>query len=158
MDRILCRIRLFNSQGKEIAKPISPSFESAYEEDSDSEQAQRDKDMQKNLALVAKYFKKLYKPTNNNLRTSSKSKNKNVDTTLRLSKPKEWGCFQAMSTVIFGTVRQPDLLSWCLTAYVTLELISAMKARTLISQWLPRCFSDELPGLPPAREIEIWLS
>ncbi|GKE28033.1 hypothetical protein Tco_1443417, partial [Tanacetum coccineum] len=58
----------------------------AYEVDSDSEQAQRDKDMQKNMALVAKYFKKLYKPTNNNLRTSSNSKNKNVDTTLR--KPK----------------------------------------------------------------------
>nr|GEV48201.1 retrovirus-related Pol polyprotein from transposon TNT 1-94 [Tanacetum cinerariifolium] len=37
--------------------------------------------MQKNLALIAKYFKKIYKPTNNNLRTSSKSKNKNVDTT-----------------------------------------------------------------------------
>nr|GEX91190.1 reverse transcriptase domain-containing protein [Tanacetum cinerariifolium] len=42
--------------------------------------------MQKNLALIAKYFKKIYKPTNNNLRTSSNSKNKNVDTTPR--KPK----------------------------------------------------------------------
>nr|GEZ12297.1 hypothetical protein [Tanacetum cinerariifolium] len=39
--------------------------------------------MQKNLALIAKYFKKIYKPTNNNLRTSSNSKNKNVDTALR---------------------------------------------------------------------------
>nr|GEU75507.1 retrovirus-related Pol polyprotein from transposon TNT 1-94 [Tanacetum cinerariifolium] len=58
----------------------------AFEEDSDPEQAQRDKDMQKNLALIAKYFKKIYKPTNNNLRTSSNSRNKNVDMTLR--KPK----------------------------------------------------------------------
>nr|GEW23450.1 hypothetical protein [Tanacetum cinerariifolium] len=39
--------------------------------------------MQKNLALIAKYFKKIYKPTNNNLRTSSNSWNKNVDTTPR---------------------------------------------------------------------------
>nr|GFA29331.1 hypothetical protein [Tanacetum cinerariifolium] len=39
--------------------------------------------MQKNLALIAKYFKKIYKPTNNNLRTSSNSKNKNVDTSSR---------------------------------------------------------------------------
>ncbi|GKF62130.1 hypothetical protein Tco_0182184 [Tanacetum coccineum] len=39
--------------------------------------------MQKNLALIAKYFKKIYKPTNNNLRTSSNTINKNVDTTLR---------------------------------------------------------------------------
>ncbi|GJY53374.1 hypothetical protein Tco_0445038 [Tanacetum coccineum] len=42
--------------------------------------------MQKNLALIAKYFKKIYKPTNNNLRTSSNSRNKNVDNSPR--KPK----------------------------------------------------------------------
>nr|GEW82490.1 Gag-Pol polyprotein [Tanacetum cinerariifolium] len=70
-------------KGKEIAKPITPPSETAFEEDSDPEQAQKDKDMQKNLALIAKYFKKIYKPTNNNLRTSSNSKNKNVDTTPR---------------------------------------------------------------------------
>nr|GEZ63504.1 hypothetical protein [Tanacetum cinerariifolium] len=63
-------------KGKEIAKPITPPSETASEEDSDLEQTQRDKDMQKNLALIAKYFKKIYKPTNNNLRTSSNSKNK----------------------------------------------------------------------------------
>ncbi|GJS94628.1 retrovirus-related pol polyprotein from transposon TNT 1-94 [Tanacetum coccineum] len=70
-------------KGKEIAKPITPSSESASEEDSDPEQAQKDKEMQKNLALIAKYFKKLYKPTNNNLRTSSNTRKKYVDTTPR---------------------------------------------------------------------------
>nr|GEV18393.1 integrase, catalytic region, zinc finger, CCHC-type, peptidase aspartic, catalytic [Tanacetum cinerariifolium] len=65
-------------RGKEIAKQITSPFESAYDEDSDPEQAQRDKDMHKNLALIAKYFKKIYKPTNNNLKTSSNSRNKNV--------------------------------------------------------------------------------
>nr|GEV66375.1 integrase, catalytic region, zinc finger, CCHC-type, peptidase aspartic, catalytic [Tanacetum cinerariifolium] len=68
-------------KGKEIAKPITPPFETASKEDNDLEQAQRDKDMKKNLALIVKYFKKIYKPTNNNLRTSSNSKNKNLDTT-----------------------------------------------------------------------------
>nr|GEU50381.1 hypothetical protein [Tanacetum cinerariifolium] len=68
-------------KGKEIAKPITPPSKTASEEDSDPKPAQRDKDMQKNLVLIAKYFKKIYKPTNNNLRTSSNSKNKNVDTT-----------------------------------------------------------------------------
>nr|GEW66074.1 hypothetical protein [Tanacetum cinerariifolium] len=71
------------TQGKEIAKPITPPSESASEEDSYPEQAQKDKDMQKNLALIAKYFKKLYKPTNNNLRTSSNPRNNNVETTPR---------------------------------------------------------------------------
>ncbi|GJS95699.1 hypothetical protein Tco_0802667 [Tanacetum coccineum] len=46
-------------KGKEIAKPIEPPFESAFEEDSDPEQAQRDKDMQKNLALIAKKPKRV---------------------------------------------------------------------------------------------------
>ncbi|GJR01697.1 retrovirus-related pol polyprotein from transposon TNT 1-94 [Tanacetum coccineum] len=70
-------------KGKETAKPITPPSESASEEDSDPEQAHRDKDMQKNLALIAKYFKKIYKPTNKNLRTSSNSRNKIVDTSPR---------------------------------------------------------------------------
>ncbi|GKD35525.1 hypothetical protein Tco_1251034 [Tanacetum coccineum] len=42
------------NKGKEIAKPIIPLSESASKEDSDPEQAQRDKDMQKNLTLIAK--------------------------------------------------------------------------------------------------------
>nr|GFB85703.1 hypothetical protein [Tanacetum cinerariifolium] len=46
-------------KGKEIAKPITPPSETAFEEDSDPEQAQRDKDMQNNLALIAKCFKKI---------------------------------------------------------------------------------------------------
>ncbi|GJU52264.1 hypothetical protein Tco_1225978 [Tanacetum coccineum] len=40
-------------KGKEVAKPITPQSESVSEEDSDPEQAQRDKEMQKNLALLA---------------------------------------------------------------------------------------------------------
>nr|GEZ24623.1 hypothetical protein [Tanacetum cinerariifolium] len=70
-------------KGKEVDKPITPLSETTSEKDNDPEQAQRDKDMQKNLALIRKYFKKIYKPTNNNLRTSSNSKNKNVDTSPR---------------------------------------------------------------------------
>ncbi|GJW26759.1 hypothetical protein Tco_0040570 [Tanacetum coccineum] len=60
---------------------------------SDPEQAQKDKDMQKNLALIAKYFKKLYKPTNNNLRTSSNTRNKNVDTNPRYKTDNPTGQF-----------------------------------------------------------------
>nr|GEW85325.1 retrovirus-related Pol polyprotein from transposon TNT 1-94 [Tanacetum cinerariifolium] len=62
-------------------------------------QTSRDKDMQKNLALIEKYFKKIYKPTNNNLRTSSNSKNKNVDTTLRFKNDNQTGQFGNQRTV-----------------------------------------------------------
>nr|GEU32063.1 hypothetical protein [Tanacetum cinerariifolium] len=48
-------------KGNEIAKLITPPSETVSEEDNDPEQAQRDTDMQKNLALIAKYFKKIYK-------------------------------------------------------------------------------------------------
>nr|GEV99846.1 hypothetical protein [Tanacetum cinerariifolium] len=41
-------------KGKEIAKPIKPPYETASEEDNDPEQTQKNKDMQKNLALIAK--------------------------------------------------------------------------------------------------------
>ncbi|GKA85183.1 hypothetical protein Tco_0806837, partial [Tanacetum coccineum] len=41
-------------KGKEIAKPITPPSESAFEEDSDPEHAQKDKEMQKNLELIEK--------------------------------------------------------------------------------------------------------
>nr|GEZ37721.1 hypothetical protein [Tanacetum cinerariifolium] len=86
-------------KGKEIAKLITPLFKTASKEDSDPKQAQRDKDMQKNLALIAKYFKKIYKPTNNNLRTSSNSRNKNVDTTLLYKNDNQSGQLRNQRTV-----------------------------------------------------------
>nr|GEV49158.1 Gag-Pol polyprotein [Tanacetum cinerariifolium] len=86
-------------KGKEIAKPITPPSETASEEDSDPKQAQRDKDMKKNLALIAKYFKKIKKPTNNNLRTSLNSKNKNVDTTPRFKNDNQSRQFGNQRTV-----------------------------------------------------------
>ncbi|GJW71033.1 retrovirus-related pol polyprotein from transposon TNT 1-94 [Tanacetum coccineum] len=87
--------RLNRYKGKEIAKPITPPSESASEEDSDPKQAQRDKYMQKNLALITKYFKKIYKPTNNNLKTSQNSRNQNVDTTPRYRMTIRMDCWES---------------------------------------------------------------
>nr|GEW69379.1 retrovirus-related Pol polyprotein from transposon TNT 1-94 [Tanacetum cinerariifolium] len=75
-------------------------------EDSDREQAQRDKDMQRNLALIAKYFKKIYKPTNNNLRTSSNTKNKNLDTTPRYKKDNQARKFGNQRTMTIAGARE----------------------------------------------------
>ncbi|GJR24847.1 hypothetical protein Tco_0973374 [Tanacetum coccineum] len=73
-------------KGKEIAKPITPLSESASEEDSDLEQAKRDKDMQKNLALVAK--------------------NKNVDTTPRYKNDNQTGQFGNQRTMTIDRARE----------------------------------------------------
>nr|GEW93706.1 hypothetical protein [Tanacetum cinerariifolium] len=69
-------------------------------------QTSRDKDMQKNLAFIAKYFKKIYKPTNNNLRTSSNYKNKNVDMTLRYKNDDHSGQFGNQRTVNIARARE----------------------------------------------------
>ncbi|GJW47386.1 retrovirus-related pol polyprotein from transposon TNT 1-94 [Tanacetum coccineum] len=98
--------RYSQHKGKEIAKPVTPQSESVSEEDSDPEQAQRDKDMQKNLALLAKYFKRLYKPTNNNLRTSSNSRNKTEDTTPRYNNDNQSGQFGNQRTMTVAGARE----------------------------------------------------
>nr|GEW07068.1 retrovirus-related Pol polyprotein from transposon TNT 1-94 [Tanacetum cinerariifolium] len=81
-------------------------LQQASEEDNNPEQAQRDKDMQKNLALIAKYFKKIYKPTKNNLRTSSNSKSKNVDTTPRYKNDDHSGQFGTQRTLNVVAARE----------------------------------------------------
>nr|GEV55829.1 hypothetical protein [Tanacetum cinerariifolium] len=86
-------------KGKEIAKPITPPYETVSEEDNDLKQAQRDKDRQK-------YFKKIHKPTNNNLRTSSNSRNKNVDTTPQYKNDNQSGQFGNQRTVNVAGARE----------------------------------------------------
>ncbi|GJX80322.1 hypothetical protein Tco_0328471 [Tanacetum coccineum] len=73
---------------------------------SDPEQAHRDKDIQKNLALIAKYFKKIYKPTNNNLITSSNTRNKNVDTSPRYKNDNQTRQFGNQRTVTVAGARE----------------------------------------------------
>ncbi|GJS16129.1 hypothetical protein Tco_0410601 [Tanacetum coccineum] len=62
--------------------------------------------IKKNLALIAKYFKKLYKPTNNNLRTSSNIRNKNVDTTPRYKNDNQTGQFRNQRTMTVAGARE----------------------------------------------------
>ncbi|GJX07248.1 retrovirus-related pol polyprotein from transposon TNT 1-94 [Tanacetum coccineum] len=93
-------------KGKEVAKPVTPPSESGSDEDSDPEQAQKDKEMQKNLALIAKYFKKLYKPTNNNLRTSSNSRNNTVDNSPRYKNDNQSGQFRNQKTMTVVGARE----------------------------------------------------
>ncbi|GKF62111.1 hypothetical protein Tco_0182165, partial [Tanacetum coccineum] len=94
-------------KGEEAAKPVTPPSESGSDEDSDPEQAQKDKEMQKNLALIAKYVKKLYKPTNNNhLRTSSNSRNKTANTSPRYKNDNQSGQFENPRTMTVDRARE----------------------------------------------------
>ncbi|GKF57634.1 hypothetical protein Tco_0171171, partial [Tanacetum coccineum] len=73
-------------KGKEIAKLGIPPSKSVSEEDSDLEQAQRDKDMQKNLALL--------------------SKNKTEDTTPRYNNDNQSGQFGNQRTMTVAGARE----------------------------------------------------
>ncbi|GJX22533.1 hypothetical protein Tco_0226978 [Tanacetum coccineum] len=71
------------------AKEIWKSIERLMQEHklvNDEEETQRDKDIQKAMAVISKTFKNIYKPTNNNLRSSSNTKNKNVDNSPRIKR------------------------------------------------------------------------
>ncbi|GJW18048.1 hypothetical protein Tco_0025484 [Tanacetum coccineum] len=94
------------NKGKEVAKPITPPSSSASKDDSDPGQAQRYKNMQKSIALIAKYFIKIYKPTNNNLRTSSNSRNRNVDSNPRTRNDKQTGQFGYQRTITVVEARE----------------------------------------------------
>nr|GFB85055.1 Gag-protease polyprotein [Tanacetum cinerariifolium] len=63
-------------------------------------------DIQKSLALIAKNFKNIYKPTNNNLITSSNTNDKNVDTFLRTGNDSQTGQFMNQRTVIVVGARE----------------------------------------------------
>ncbi|GKC97602.1 retrovirus-related pol polyprotein from transposon TNT 1-94 [Tanacetum coccineum] len=58
--------------------------------------------MQNSLALIVKQFKNIYRPTNNNLRTLSNTRNKNVDTSPRTGNDRQTGQFgnQRIMTVV----------------------------------------------------------
>ncbi|GKG17650.1 hypothetical protein Tco_0362607, partial [Tanacetum coccineum] len=62
----------------------------------------------KNLALIAKYFKKLYKPINNNLRTSSNTINKNVDNFPRYKNDNPTGQFGNQRTITVDGARETE--------------------------------------------------
>ncbi|GJQ98220.1 hypothetical protein Tco_0009359 [Tanacetum coccineum] len=94
------------NKSKKIAKSVTPPSEFASEENSDPKQAQRDKDIQKNLSLIAKYIKNIYKPTNNNLRTSSNTRNKTRDTSPRSGNDRQCGQFGNQMTVTVAKARE----------------------------------------------------
>ncbi|GJU81999.1 hypothetical protein Tco_1284364 [Tanacetum coccineum] len=71
------------NKGKAIRNHPSPIYDSEPEQVVDDETSSKEKKIDKLMALISMSFKKIYKPTNNNLRTSSNSRNTNVDNTSR---------------------------------------------------------------------------
>nr|GFA47746.1 hypothetical protein [Tanacetum cinerariifolium] len=72
------------NRGKEIVNSPQPSYEQEPSLVDDDDETSKDKEIDKLMALISLSFKKIYKPTNNNLRTSSNTSRANQDNSLRI--------------------------------------------------------------------------
>ncbi|GJS57132.1 hypothetical protein Tco_0651916 [Tanacetum coccineum] len=69
------------NRGKAIGNSPPPTYDQEPEVVVDEEASSKVKEIDKLVALISMSFKKIYKPTNNNLRTSSNTINTNVNNT-----------------------------------------------------------------------------
>ncbi|GJR18514.1 hypothetical protein Tco_0967041 [Tanacetum coccineum] len=74
------------NKGKETANSLPLIYDPEPEVVVDDEASLKEKEIDKLMALISMSFKKIFKPTNNNLRTSSNTRNVNVDNTLRYNR------------------------------------------------------------------------
>nr|GFB90667.1 hypothetical protein [Tanacetum cinerariifolium] len=76
------------NRGKAIVNSPQLIFdqEPSMVDDDDDDETSKDKEIDKLMALISLSFKKIYKPTNNNLRTSSNTNRANQDNSPRIYK------------------------------------------------------------------------
>nr|GFB00166.1 hypothetical protein [Tanacetum cinerariifolium] len=76
----------YQEQRKSNCQPPQPIYdqEPSMVDDDDDDETSKDKEIDKLMALISLSFKKIYKPTNNNLRTSSNTSRANQDNSLRI--------------------------------------------------------------------------
>nr|GEV02412.1 retrovirus-related Pol polyprotein from transposon TNT 1-94 [Tanacetum cinerariifolium] len=74
------------NRGKEIVNSPPPIYDQEPTIVAEDDEMSKDKDIDKLMALISLSFKKIYKPTNNNLRTSSNTSRANQDNSLRINR------------------------------------------------------------------------
>nr|GEY34682.1 hypothetical protein [Tanacetum cinerariifolium] len=72
------------NRGKAIVNSPQPIYDQAPSMVDDDDERSKDKKIDKLMALISLSFKKIYKPTNNNLRTSSNTNRANQDNSPRI--------------------------------------------------------------------------
>ncbi|GKD04754.1 retrovirus-related pol polyprotein from transposon TNT 1-94, partial [Tanacetum coccineum] len=74
------------NRGKAIANSPPPTYDPEPEVVANDDTSSKEKKIDKLMDLISMSFKKIYKPTNNNLRTSSNTRNINIDNTPRTNR------------------------------------------------------------------------
>nr|GEZ41608.1 hypothetical protein [Tanacetum cinerariifolium] len=72
------------NKGKAIVNSPQPIYDQEPSMVDDDDETSKDKEIDKLTALISLSFKKIYKPTNKNLRTSSNTSRTNQDNSLRI--------------------------------------------------------------------------
>nr|GEX09876.1 hypothetical protein [Tanacetum cinerariifolium] len=71
---------------KAIVNSPQPIYDQEPSMVTEDDETSKDKEIDKLMALISLSFKKIYKPTNNNLRTSSNTSRANQDNSLRINR------------------------------------------------------------------------
>nr|GFC56860.1 hypothetical protein [Tanacetum cinerariifolium] len=74
------------NRGKAIVNSTQPIYDQEPSMVDDDDETSKEKEIDKLMALISLSFNKIYKPTNNNLRTSSNTSRANQDNSLRIYK------------------------------------------------------------------------
>nr|GFA87911.1 hypothetical protein [Tanacetum cinerariifolium] len=74
------------NRGKPIVNSPPPIYDQEPSMVAENDEMSKDKEIDKLKALISLSFKKIYKPTNNNLRTSSNTSRANLDNSLRINR------------------------------------------------------------------------
>nr|GFC38359.1 hypothetical protein [Tanacetum cinerariifolium] len=72
------------NRGKVVVNSPQPIYDQEPSMVDDDDETSKDKEIDKLMALISLSFKKIYKPTNNNLRTSSNTSRANQDNSPRI--------------------------------------------------------------------------
>ncbi|GJV00846.1 hypothetical protein Tco_1330116, partial [Tanacetum coccineum] len=74
------------NRGKAIVTSSAPTYDPEPATVTEDEEMSKEKEIDKLMALISLSFKKIYKPTSNNLRTSSNTSRANQDNSLRINR------------------------------------------------------------------------
>ncbi|GJT39906.1 hypothetical protein Tco_0939771 [Tanacetum coccineum] len=74
------------NRGKAIVTSSAPTYDPEPATVTEDEEVLKEKEIDKLMALISLSFKKIYKPTNNNLQTSSNTSRANQDNSLRINR------------------------------------------------------------------------
>ncbi|GJV06511.1 hypothetical protein Tco_1344167 [Tanacetum coccineum] len=74
------------NRGKAIVTSSAPTYDPEPATVTEDEEMSKEKEIDKLMALISLSFKKIYKPTNNNLRTSSNTSRANQENSLRINR------------------------------------------------------------------------